>query len=125
MDLCALCDKYKYKTEFSQHVHSQCGAIMTCLIASPEFDPNGNGPYAGRLGKIYTYGAESFIPLGLNFISWFDFVPCLNPMNWWTAITHPECIRFTPFRWQTPWTAHGFDNPSYQEAFHSVIHSSE
>lgn len=120
-----LYDKYGFESPFSQHVHSQCGAIMKCLIHSPEFDPNGNGPYAGRLGSIYTYGAASFISSGLNFVSWFDLIPWLNPLNWWTAITHPECIRFTPFRLQTPWTAHGFDNPSYQEAFHSVIQSSE
>ena len=100
--------------------HSQGAAANNCLLRCPEFQRGGK--YEGRIGGIFTFGGASFTTSGLNFVAWFDITPWVNPGNWVIAITHPECIRFTPFRWQSPLEAHGFDNPSYQEAVHSVEH---
>lgn len=110
-------------TGFSPQIHSQCGGIFDCILRTKEFSRNDPNSYFYRLGTIHTYGSETFIVGAVNHVSFFDIVPLLNPRNWYTMICHPECVEFTPFKLQSPLKAHGFDNPSYQEVFQSVIRS--
>ena len=104
------------------HCHSHGAAIMDCLLRSTEFSDDLSGGYKRFLGPIFTYGGATFIPSGTNFVARFDIVPLFNADNRSIVRNHPECVRYTSFRLQSPLAAHEFDGPSYQEAFQYAIH---
>jgi RHS repeat-associated protein len=103
------------------HCHSHGAAIMDNLMRTPEFSKATENGYKQFLGPIFTYGGATLIQSATNFIARFDFVPLLNTENKQIMNNHPECIHYLDFRFQSPWTAHGFDSPSYQEAFQIAI----
>ena len=94
---------------------------MDCILHSPEFHGD-SSEYNKYIGSIFTYGGASFIESGTNFYAAFDFVPLLNPRNVSIMMNKRECVHYTSFRIQSPFAAHEFEGPSYQEAFQFAIH---
>lgn len=100
------------------HCHSEGAGLMRCILHSQGFRQG--EAYRGCIGQIYTYGGSVTIPNATNFIARGDVVPFLNPMNWVTMLTHPECVQFVG-GWQLPGAAHTFDGQAYQAAFNSTL----
>ncbi len=97
------------------HAHSQ-GALIYKRIMD-----YGDDIRSKYTNIIYTYGGAYFIKDAVNFWALPDFVPVCNIFSFASQLlTGFRDVTFAPLRFQSPFTAHGFENPSYQECYNSV-----
>ena len=98
---------------------------MDCIRISREFSSTNKEGYRGFISQTFTYGAATYLDLqkgeGVNFCAHGDFVPSINSRNLKTEVLNQACVKYTSFRLQSPFAAHAFEGPSYQEAFQQAI----
>ncbi len=110
------CKEHNIEFEMQVHAHSQGALIYQRII-----DYKSKTIESYNMG-VFTYGGAYTIKGATNFVAFGDPIPFTNIFSFLKQLIRGfQDITFTPFRLQSPLTAHGFDNPSYQQAFLSVL----